>query len=164
MSERMKVAILGSGNIGADLMFKIVRKSSLLEMSALVGIDANLDCLERARDLGIATPHEGSDGLQKLPQWSEIGIVFDATSAGAHQRHSEVCAAAGKVMVDLTPAAIGPYVVPLVNGDDHLDAINVNMVSCGGQVTIPVVAAVARVATEHYPRIGASIAVQSAGP
>ncbi len=164
MSERMKVAILGSGNIGADLMFKIVRKSTLLEMSALVGIDANSDGLERARDLGIATTHEGIDGLQKLPQWSEIGIVFDATSAGAHQRHSEVCAAAGKVMVDLTPAAIGPYVVPLVNGDDHLDAINVNMVSCGGQATIPIVAAVSSVATVHYAEIVASIASKSAGP
>ena len=160
----MKVAILGSGNIGADLMIKIVRRSTLLEMAALVGIDPDSDGLGRARDLGIATTYEGIDGLQRLPQWREIGIVFDATSAGAHRRHSEVCAGAGKVMIDLTPAAIGPYVVPLVNGDDHLDAINVNMVSCGGQATIPIVAAVSSVATVHYAEIVASIASKSAGP
>jgi acetaldehyde dehydrogenase len=114
--------------------------------------------------LGIATTHEGIEGLQKLAVWPEIGIVFDATSASAHKRHSDVVTAAGKVMIDLTPAAIGPYVIPVVNGDEHLDAPNVNMVTCGGQATIPIVAAVSSVATVHYAEIVASISSKSAGP
>ncbi|OJY61832.1 MAG: acetaldehyde dehydrogenase (acetylating) [Sphingobium sp. 66-54] len=161
---KIKVAIIGSGNIGTDLMMKIMRYSKALEMGALVGIDPASDGLERARRLGIATTHEGIEGLQKLPLWEEIGIVFDATSAGAHKRHSSIVTGAGKVMIDLTPAAIGPYVIPVVNGDAHLDAPNVNMVTCGGQATIPIVAAVSSVATVHYAEIVASIASKSAGP
>ena len=161
---KVKVAIIGSGNIGADLMIKIMRTSAALEMAALVGIDPASDGLERAARMGVATTAEGIDGLVKLPVWPEIGIVFDATSAGAHERHSEVVTGAGKVMVDLTPAAIGPYVIPVVNGDTQLDAPNVNMVTCGGQATIPIVAAVASVATVHYAEIVASIASKSAGP
>jgi len=164
MSGKVKAAIIGSGNIGTDLMIKIMRMSDVLEMGAFVGIDPESDGLKRAARLGIATTAEGMDGLVKLPVWKDIGIVFDATSAGAHKRHSEIVTAAGKVMVDLTPAAIGPYVIPVVNGDAHLDAPNVNMVTCGGQATIPIVAAVSSVAKVHYGEIVASIASKSAGP
>ena len=162
--NKLKVAVIGSGNIGTDLMIKIMRTSEVLEMTALVGIDPGSDGLERAKRLGVATTHDGIDGLVALPCWNEIGIVFDATSAGAHARHSAIVTGAGKVMVDLTPAAIGPYVIPVVNGDAHLDASNVNMVTCGGQATIPIVAAVSSVATVHYAEIVASIASKSAGP
>jgi len=158
------VAIIGSGNIGTDLMIKIMRTSDILEMGAMVGIDPSSDGLARAQRLGVATTHEGIEGLQKLDVWPEIGVVFDATSAGAHKKHSDVVTGAGKVMIDLTPAAIGPYVIPVVNGDDHLDASNVNMVTCGGQATIPMVAAVSSVADVHYAEIVASISSKSAGP
>ena len=161
---RIKVAIIGSGNIGTDLMIKIMRTSDMLEMGAFVGIDPESDGLKRAARLGIATTADGLDGLMILPVWPKIGIVFDATSAGAHKRHSDACMAAGKVVVDLTPAAIGPYVVPVVNGEEHLDAPNVNMVTCGGQATIPIIAAVSKVSKVHYGEIVASIASKSAGP
>jgi acetaldehyde dehydrogenase len=161
---KIKVAIIGSGNIGTDLMIKVMRTSKFLEMGAFVGIDPNSDGLKRAERLGVAITAEGIDGLTKLPVWPEIGIVFDATSAAAHKRNSEICLAAGKIMIDLTPAAIGPYVIPVVNGDAHLDAMNVNMVTCGGQATIPIVAAVSQVAKVHYGEIVASIASKSAGP
>jgi len=161
---KVKAAIIGSGNIGTDLMIKIMRHSKVLEMAALVGIDSTSDGLARARRLGVATTHEGIVGLQKLDAWPEIGIVFDATSASAHKTNSAVVTGAGKVMIDLTPAAIGPYVIPVVNGDDHLDAPNVNMVTCGGQATIPIVAAVSSVAKVHYAEIVASISSKSAGP
>lgn len=161
---KVKAAIIGSGNIGTDLMIKIIRNSNVLEMGAFVGIDPESDGLKRAARLGVATTHEGIDGLVKLDVWPEIGVVFDATSAGAHPHHSAIVTGAGKVMIDLTPAAIGPYVVPVVNGDAHLDADNVNMVTCGGQATIPMVAAVSSVATVHYAEIVASISSKSAGP
>ena len=164
MADRIKVAIIGSGNIGTDLMIKIMRKSQLLEMAAFVGIDTESDGLKRAERLGVAVTADGIDGLTALPVWNEVGIVFDATSAGAHHRHSAVVTGAGKVMIDLTPAAIGPYVIPVVNGEDHLTAPNVNMVTCGGQATIPIVAAVSSVATVYYAEIVASIASKSAGP
>jgi acetaldehyde dehydrogenase len=133
-------------------------------MGAFVGIDPDSDGLRRAQRLGVATTAEGIGGLVRLPVWNEIGIVFDATSAAAHKQHSDVVIGAGKVMIDLTPAAIGPYVIPVVNGDAHLDAPNVNMVTCGGQATIPIVAAVSSVATVHYAEIVASISSKSAGP
>ncbi|RVT43209.1 acetaldehyde dehydrogenase (acetylating) [Sphingobium algorifonticola] len=164
MAGRIKAAIIGSGNIGTDLMMKIIHHSDCLEMGALVGIDPQSDGLACAKRLGVATTAEGIEGLQALPIWPDIGIVFDATSAGAHGHHSEIVTSAGKAMVDLTPAATGPYVIPVVNGDAHLDAPDVNMVTCGGQATIPVVAAVASVATVHYAEIVASIASKSAGP
>jgi acetaldehyde dehydrogenase len=145
-------------------MIKIMRTSDVLEMAAFVGIDPESDGLKRAARMGVATTHEGIEGLKKLPVWPEIALVFDATSAGAHKRHNEVVQAAGKVMVDLTPAAIGPYVIPVVNGDEHLESANINMVTCGGQATIPIVAAVSSVATVHYAEIVASIASKSAGP
>ena len=164
MSGKTKVAIIGSGNIGTDLMIKIMRLSDVLEMGALVGIDPESDGLKRASRMGIATTAEGLDGLVAMPEFRDIGIVFDATSAGAHRRHSEVLLARGKRVIDLTPAAIGPYTVPSVNGDANLDAPNVNMVTCGGQATIPMVAAVNRVAHVRYGEIVASIASKSAGP
>lgn len=164
MRPKSKVAIIGSGNIGTDLMYKIARLSPLLEVAAVAGIDPDSDGLGRARDLGIQTTHEGIDGLMRLDVWPEIRLVFDATFAGAHRRHSDAAIADGKIVVDLTPAAIGPYVVPVVNGDETLDADNVNMVTCGGQATVPVVAAVASVAKVHYAEIVASIASRSAGP
>ena len=164
MSRKTKVAIIGSGNIGTDLMIKVIRLSDVLEVSALVGIDPQSDGLKRAARLGVATTADGIDGLLAMPGFAGIDIVFDATSAGAHERHSALLIARGKRVIDLTPAAIGPYVVPPVNGLDHLDAPNVNMVTCGGQATIPIVAAVNRIAKVHYGEIVASIASKSAGP
>ncbi|GEO86982.1 MULTISPECIES: acetaldehyde dehydrogenase (acetylating) [Alphaproteobacteria] len=164
MSGKIKAAIIGSGNIGTDLMIKIMRNSKLLEMGAMVGIDPQSDGLARADRLGVAVTHEGIKGLTQLPVWPEIGIVFDATSAGAHPGNDEIVRGAGKIMIDLTPAAIGPYVVPVVNMDDHLDQTNINMVTCGGQATIPIVAAVSRVAEVSYAEIVASISSRSAGP
>ena len=164
MTRKTKVAIIGTGNIGTDLMIKIMRLSSTLEMAAFVGIDPDSDGLKRARKLGVPTTSDGLSGLIAMPDFGQIDIVFDATSAGAHREHSEMLLRHGKRVVDLTPAAVGPYTIPPVNGDDNLDAANVNMVTCGGQATIPIVAAVSRVATVHYAEIVASIASKSAGP
>lgn len=161
---RTKVAVIGSGNIGTDLMIKVLRLSDRMEMAAMVGIDPESDGLARARRLKVATTHEGVDGLLKMDEFAEVGIVFDATSAGAHRYNDQVLRAAGRTVVDLTPAAIGPYVVPAVNLTEHLGASNVNMVTCGGQATIPVVAAVDAVTPVHYGEIVASIASRSAGP
>lgn len=163
-SERVKVAIIGSGNIGTDLMVKILRSSDILEMVAFVGIDPQSDGLLRAQKMGIATTAEGVEGLRKMDVYKDVQIVFDATSAGAHQINYKAIQADGKRMVDLTPAAIGPYVVPFVNLDTHLDQPNVNMVTCGGQATIPIVAAVSRVAPVEYAEIVASVSSKSAGP
>jgi len=161
---KIKVAIIGSGNIGTDLMIKILRTSDVLAMGAMVGVDPESDGLARAKRMGVASTSDGIAGLQKMSEWDDIKIVFDATSAYAHKHHDEVCRAAGKILVDLTPAAIGPFIVPVVNLDEHLDAQNVNMVTCGGQATIPIVAAVSRVAKVHYAEIIASISSRSAGP
>ncbi|GAA3935469.1 acetaldehyde dehydrogenase (acetylating) [Microbacterium soli] len=158
------VAIIGSGNIGTDLLIKVKRLSSTLHVAAMAGIDEASDGLARARRLGVATTHEGVDGLLRMPEWDEVRLVFDATSAGAHARNDELVRGAGRLMVDLTPAAIGPYVVPVVNIDAHRDAENVNMVTCGGQATVPIVAAVSAVAPVAYAEIVASIASKSAGP
>ncbi|MFJ3802579.1 acetaldehyde dehydrogenase (acetylating) [Streptomyces sp. NPDC090088] len=161
---RTRVAVIGSGNIGTDLMIKLLRLSESLEIVAMAGIDPDSDGLARARRLKVATTHEGVDGLVRLDEFADVDIVFDATSAGAHRRHEEVLRPLGRTLVDLTPAAIGPYVVPPVNGDAHLGAPNVNMVTCGGQATIPIVAAVNAAAPVHYGEIVASIASRSAGP
>ena len=161
---RTKVAIIGSGNIGTDLMIKIKRLSKTLEIAAMVGVDPASDGLARAARLGVATTAEGIDGLLQLPAFAEIAIVFDATSAGAHARHDQILRAHGKRLIDLTPAALGPYIIPPVNGAAHLDAPNLNMVTCGGQATIPIVAAVNRVSPVIYGEIVASIASKSAGP
>lgn len=164
MSQKVKVAIIGSGNIGTDLMIKILRHGQYLEMGAMVGIDPASDGLARAQRFGVPITAEGIDGLLAMDHIDEIKIVFDATSAGAHRRHSELLTARGIRVVDLTPAAIGPYVIPPINMDEHLDAPNINMVTCGGQATIPMVAAVSRVAKVHYGEIVASISSKSAGP
>ncbi len=161
---KVKCAIIGSGNIGTDLMIKIIRTSSVLEMAAFVGIDPESDGLARAEQLGIPHTADGIDGLLKMHHFEQIKIVFDATSAGAHKHHDKVLREHGKQMIDLTPAAIGPYTVPVVNMDEHLNEQNVNMVTCGGQATIPMVHAVARVAKVHYAEIVASVSSRSAGP
>ena len=145
-------------------MIKIMRLSEQLEMGAFVGIDPASDGLKRAARMGVPITAQGIDGLLAMPEFADIGIVFDATSAGAHKRNSELVLAAGKRMIDLTPAAIGPFTIPPVNGDANLDAANVNMVTCGGQATIPIVAAVNRAAKVHYGEIVASISSKSAGP
>lgn len=164
MSDKIKVAIIGSGNIGTDLMIKVMRLSDVLEMGAFVGIDPQSDGLKRAERLGVPITAGGIDGLLALPNFADIEIVFDATSAGAHKKHNDILQAHGKRVIDLTPAAIGPYTIPPVNGEANLDAPNVNMVTCGGQATIPMVAAVHRVTPVHYGEIVASIASKSAGP
>ena len=160
----VKAAVIGSGNIGTDLMIKIMRLSEILEMGALVGIDPDSDGLARARRLGVPAISTGVEGLVAADGFDEIEIVFDATSAAAHGANDRLLREHGKRLVDLTPAALGPYVVPAVNLEEHLDERNVNMVTCGGQATIPVVAAVAAVAPVRYAEIVASIASRSAGP
>lgn len=164
--RKRKVAIIGSGNIGTDLMIKILRHGQHLEMAVMVGIDPQSDGLARARRLGVATTHEGVGGLMQMAEFADIDFVFDATSAGAHIKNDAALREAkpGIRVIDLTPAAIGPYCVPVVNLADNLHQGNVNMVTCGGQATIPMVAAVSRVAKVHYAEIVASIASQSAGP
>jgi acetaldehyde dehydrogenase len=166
MTRKLKAAIVGSGNIGTDLMIKILRHGRHIEMGALVGIDPASDGLSRAMRMGVATTHEGVEGLTRLPQFADIDVVFDATSAGAHVKNDAFLRQfkPGIRLIDLTPAAIGPYCIPVVNGEAHLDAPNVNMVTCGGQATIPMVAAVSRVAKVHYGEIVASISSKSAGP
>ncbi|RFU40117.1 acetaldehyde dehydrogenase (acetylating) [Actinomadura logoneensis] len=164
MPDAQRVAIIGSGNIGTDLMIKVLRTSDLLDVAVLAGIDPDSDGLARARRLGVATTYEGVEGLVAMPEFADVRVVLDATSAKAHRHNAEVLAPYGKRIVDLTPAALGPYVVPPVNLDEHLDAPNVNMVTCGGQATVPIVAAVSRVAPVRYAEIVASIASRSAGP
>ena len=166
MSNKLNVAIIGSGNIGTDLMIKVLRTSSNLKMSVMVGIDPQSDGLARAQRMGVATTHEGVDGLINMPEFEDISIVFDATSAGAHLINDKKLKTAkpGIRLVDLTPAAIGPYCVPVVNLEDHIEQPNVNMVTCGGQATIPMVAAVKQVARVHYAEIVASVSSKSAGP
>lgn len=158
------VAVIGSGNIGTDLMIKVLRLSTTLRMVAMAGIDPASDGLARARRLGVATTDKGVEGLVAMPEFADVEVVFDATSAGAHRHNDEVLRACGKVVVDLTPAAIGPYVVPPVNLGEHLGERNVNMVTCGGQATVPIVAAVGRVTPVVYGEIVASISSRSAGP
>jgi acetaldehyde dehydrogenase len=166
MNNKLKVAIIGSGNIGTDLMIKILRNGKHLEMGAMVGIDPASDGLARAARMGVATTHEGVEGLTRMEVFKDIDFVFDATSAGAHVKNDAFLRSLKPNirLIDLTPAAIGPYCVPVVNLEEHLDALNVNMVTCGGQATIPMVAAVSRVAKVHYAEIVASIASKSAGP
>ena len=162
--QKIKAVIIGSGNIGTDLMMKMIKYPQNMELAAVVGIDANSEGLAMAREHGIATTHEGIEGLKKLDCYKDIGIAFDATSAYAHKIHDEALRADGIQVVDLTPAAIGPFTVPTVNMDEHLAEPNVNMVTCGGQATIPMVAAVSQVGKVHYAEIIASVSSRSAGP
>ncbi len=159
----MKTAIIGSGNIGTDLLKKS-EFSDIVEVVAVCGIDPASDGLAKAAANGIAVTAEGIDGLTAMDVFADVELVFDATSAGAHQRHNEVLQQHGKRILDLTPAAVGPYVIPPVNLDEHLDAPNVNMVTCGGQATVPIVAAVGRVAPVEYGEIVSSVSSRSAGP
>ena len=158
---RVRVAILGSGNIGTDLMIKLLR-SELLELAMVAGIDPASEGLARAREAGVATTTEGIDGLLAEPDSG--AIVFDATSAKAHVRHARRLAEAGRIAIDLTPAAVGPYVVPGVTPEDVMAGPNLNLISCGAQATIPMVHAVQRVAPVRYAEIVATIASRSAGP
>jgi len=164
--NKLKVAIIGSGNIGTDLMIKILRNAQHLEMAVMVGIDPASDGLARAQRMGVAVTHEGVEGLVRMDEFQNIDFVFDATSAGAHVKNDAFLRSVkpGIRLIDLTPAAIGPYCVPVVNLEQNLAQPNVNMVTCGGQATIPMVAAVSRVAKVHYAEIVASIASKSAGP
>ncbi len=164
MTTKTKVAVIGSGNIGTDLMIKILRISETLEIAAMVGIDPDSDGLARAARLKVPTTHEGVDGLIAMEGFDDIKIVMDATSAGAHRANAAKLAPYGKKLVDLTPAAIGPYVVPPINLETHQQADNVNMVTCGGQATIPIVYAVSRITEVPYAEIVASVASKSAGP
>ncbi|MCB1496803.1 MAG: acetaldehyde dehydrogenase (acetylating) [Bauldia sp.] len=161
---RTKVAIIGSGNIGTDLMIKVLRLSDSLEMAAMIGIDPASDGLARAARLGVAVCDDGLEAFLSRPAADEIGIFFDATSAGAHHRHDALLEDRDAQLIDLTPAAIGPFVVPSVNIGGHLDARNLNMVTCGGQATIPIVAAISKIAPVRYAEIVAAIASRSAGP
>ena len=165
-SRKIKAAIIGSGNIGTDLMIKIMRHGQHVELVAMVGIDPGSEGLARAQRLGVATTPEGVEGLVRLPVFGDVDLVFDATSASAHVFNDRFLREIKPEirMIDLTPAAIGPYCVPVVNGDACLEAPNVNMVTCGGQATIPIVAAVSRVQPVAYGEIIATVASKSAGP
>jgi acetaldehyde dehydrogenase len=161
VTQKIRCAIVGSGNIGTDLMFKLQR-SDVLELGAMIGIDPDSDGLARARELGIATSHDGADWL--LERADEFAIVFEATTARVHRAYAPRYEAAGLKAVDLTPAKVGPNVVPTVNIDAALGSPNVNMITCGGQATTPIVAAVNAVAEVPYAEIVSTVASVSAGP
>ena len=158
---KVKVAVLGSGNIGTDLMLKL-RRSEILELTSVIGIDPESDGLKRARELGYETIDNGLKGFLSRPELADI--VFDATSAKAHIRHAKLLKEAGKQVLDLTPAAVGPFVVPSVNIGEHVDADNINLITCGGQATIPIIHAINRVQSVDYAEIVATISSKSAGP
>jgi acetaldehyde dehydrogenase len=156
----VKVAILGTGNIGTDLLIKLLRRPAL-SVAMFAGVDPASPGIARARELGVPT---SSDGIEAILADDEIGVVFDATSAYAHREHAPRLLAAGKRCVDMTPAAVGPLVVPVVNLAEHLHEPNVNLITCGGQATIPMVHALHRVAPLRYAEMVSTIASASAGP
>ncbi len=160
-NKAIKVAIIGSGNIGTDLMYKL-HQSNILELTWMVGIVAESEGLQLARKLGYDTTHKGINEL--MEHANEFDIAFDATTASAHHRHADILASSGKLIIDLTPAAVGPYIVPLVNVSEHLNKTNVNLITCGGQATIPIVAAINRVTPVKYAEIVSTVASLSAGP
>lgn len=163
--NKIKCALIGSGNIGTDLIYKVMR-SPVLEPVWMVGIDPESEGLLRAREMGLKTTHEGVDGLLPYVEQDGIQIAFDATSAYVHAENSRKLNALGVLMIDLTPAAVGPLCVPPVNLREHAQnlAMNVNMISCAGQATIPLVNAVSRVQSVGYAEIVASLASKSIGP
>ena len=165
MSKKLKAAIIGPGNIGTDLVMKMLR-SEWIEPVWMVGIDPESDGLKRAREFGLKTTAEGVDGLLPHVIADDIRVAFDATSAYAHAENSRKLNELGVLMIDLTPAAIGPYCVPPVNLKEHVGKLemNVNMVTCGGQATIPMVAAVSRVQPVAYGEIVATVSSRSVGP
>jgi acetaldehyde dehydrogenase len=163
-AQRWPVAIIGSGNIGTDLMLKILRSDGPLIVGAMVGVDPDSDGLARARRMGVPTIADGVEGLLSMPEFAHIKLAFDATSAGAHRANWAALRDTGIRMLDLTPASIGPFCVPVVNLDDHLDAANLNMVTSGGQATVPIVAAVGKAGIVSYAEIVASISAKSVGP
>ncbi|MFZ5944344.1 MAG: acetaldehyde dehydrogenase (acetylating) [Bacillota bacterium] len=158
--EKVKAAIIGPGNIGIDLMYKLM-DSKYIQLDTMVGIIPDSEGLALARKLGFNTTH---NGINEILENEEIKIVFDATGAKPHKIHAPLLEKAGKIAIDLTPAAIGPYVVPVVNLEEHLNSPNINMVTCGGQATIPIVAAINSVADVTYAEIVATISSRSAGP
>lgn len=160
MKKKIKAAIIGPGNIGMDLMFKLM-ESEYIELDTVVGIVPESEGLALARKKGFNTSHEG---IKSILGNKEIKIVFDATGAKPHLMHAPLLKEDGKIAIDLTPAAVGPYVAPTVNLDEHLDSPNVNMITCGGQATIPIVAAINQVADVEYAEIVATISSKSAGP
>ena len=160
-NAKVKVAIIGSGNIGSDLMYKLLKQPGHMELVMLAGIDPASEGLARARAFGIRASDEGIKAILEDP---DIKIVFDATSAKAHVRHAKALREAERIAVDLTPAARGPYVVPPANLKEHLDEVNVNMVTCGGQATTPLVYAVSRVTPVRYAEMVSTVASLSAGP
>ncbi|OCA88025.1 acetaldehyde dehydrogenase (acetylating) [Bacillus sp. FJAT-27225] len=160
--SKVKVAVLGSGNIGTDLMIKLGR-SELLELTAVIGIDPQSDGLRRAMEMGYAAVDTGIDGFLADPNL-EADMVFDATSAKAHLYNAKVLKEAGIKVIDMTPAAVGPYVCAAVNIGEHLEKDNINLITCGGQATIPMVHAVNRVSSVEYAEIVATISSRSAGP
>jgi acetaldehyde dehydrogenase len=159
--KRIKVAIIGSGNIGSDLMYKLLKQPGHMELVLLTGIEPASEGLARARSLGIGASAEGIKAVLDNP---EIKIVFDATSAKAHVRHAKLLREAGRIAIDLTPAARGPYVIPPVNLGELADQMNVNMVTCGGQATVPIVFAASRVTPVQYAEMVSTISSCSAGP
>lgn len=159
--KKVKAAIIGSGNIGTDLMYKLQR-SDCLELTAMIGIDAESEGLRRANSAGYRVFTNGIEDFVERPELADI--IFDATSAKAHIRHAEILKDMGKTVIDLTPAAVGPFVCPPVNSGEHLGSMNINMITCGGQATIPIIHAINEAADVTYGEIVATISSLSAGP
>jgi acetaldehyde dehydrogenase len=159
--RKRRAGIIGTGNIGSDLMMKL-RRSEILELTTVMGIDPESRGMKRAKKFGLQVFKNSIDGLIEYPDL--VDIIFDATSAKAHAYHAEVAKRLGKTIIDLTPAAIGPFIVPTVNLNQHFDSKNINLITCGGQATVPIVHAINRIASVEYAEIVATISSKSAGP